>query len=86
MNGEVEFKEGEFKGYQSQVPKPGFGSQLMMRLSGGLIKNEKQANSALLGLVAVAIIISLFLICGGRPSSPPPPDQLIKIAGPEGER
>ena len=32
-----------------------------MKLSGGLIKNEKQASYVLLGFVVVAIIISLFL-------------------------
>ncbi|MFH0803895.1 MAG: hypothetical protein V1877_02145, partial [Candidatus Tagabacteria bacterium] len=35
--------------------------QWTMKCSGGLIKNEKQAQYALLGFVVVAIIISLFL-------------------------
>ncbi len=34
----------------------------VMKISGGLIKDQKQANYFLLGFVALAIIISLFLI------------------------
>ena len=39
--------------------------QLVMKYSGGYIKDEKQASYFLIGFVAVAIIISLFLIFGG---------------------
>ncbi len=39
--------------------------QWTMKCSGGLIKNEKQANYALLGFVILAIIVSLFLIFSG---------------------
>ena len=35
--------------------------QWVIKYSGGLIKNEKQAQYVLIGFVAVAIIISLFL-------------------------
>lgn len=38
--------------------------QWTMKCSGGLIKNEKQAQYAILGFVALAIIISLFLFFG----------------------
>lgn len=37
----------------------------MIKYSGGLVKDEKQANYVLLGFVALAIIISLFLFFGG---------------------
>ncbi len=37
-----------------------------MKISHGLIKNEKQAQYALLGFVLLAIIISLFLIFSGE--------------------
>jgi len=39
--------------------------QWVIRYSGGLVKDEKQANYVLIGLVALAIIISLFLFFGG---------------------
>ena len=42
----------------------------LMKLSGGLIKNEKQAQYALLGLVILAIIVSLILFFGGGPQKP----------------
>jgi hypothetical protein len=35
------------------------------KLSGGLIKDENQASYVLIGLVVVAIIVSLFLFFGG---------------------
>jgi hypothetical protein len=39
--------------------------QWVIKYSGGYIKNEKQASYAILGFVALAIIISLFLVFGG---------------------
>lgn len=39
--------------------------QWTMKYSGGLIKNEKQAQYAILGFVVAAIIISLFLFFSG---------------------
>ena len=45
--------------------------------SGGLIRNEKQANYVLLGFVALAFIISLFLNFGGGQELPP--DKLMKL-------
>ena len=40
--------------------------QWVIKYSGGLVKDEKQANYVMIGFVAVAIIIALFLIFGGR--------------------
>ena len=39
--------------------------QWIIKYSGGLIKNPKQANYVLLGLIVLIVIISLFLIFGG---------------------
>jgi len=39
--------------------------QWVIRYSGGLVKDEKQASYVLIGFVAVAIIVSLFLFFGG---------------------
>lgn len=50
--------------------------KLVMKLSCGAIKSERQAGYVLLGFVVLAIIISLFLIFGGGKSkiSSPKPD------------
>jgi len=48
--------------YYSGTPKI---VQLVMKYSGGYIKDEKQASYVLIGFVMMAIIISLFLIFGG---------------------
>ena len=39
--------------------------QWTIKYSGGLVKDEKQASYVLVGLVALMIIISLFLVFGG---------------------
>ncbi len=58
-----------------------------MKISHGLIKNEKQAQYTLLGFALITIIVSLFLFFGAIYSpSPPPADQIINVAGPEGKR
>ncbi|MDO8436377.1 MAG: hypothetical protein Q7S82_03285 [bacterium] len=38
--------------------------QWVIRYSGGLVKNERQASYVLFGIAALAIIISIFLIFG----------------------
>lgn len=45
--------------------------QWTIKYSGGLIKNEKQANYVLLVFVALALIISFFLVSGGDQELPP---------------
>jgi len=70
MNGDVQFKE-EWRPQQF-VPKKGWGEKLaglIVKYSGGLIKNETQASYVIIGLVAVAIIISLYLFSSGGSSS-----------------
>ena len=50
--------------------------QLVMKYSGGYIKDEKQASYVLLGVVAVAIVIAIiFLFSGGgrKDKNPTPP-------------
>ena len=70
MNGEVQFKEQWQP--QQRIPKKGWGEKLadfLVKYSGGLIKDETQASYVIIGFVAVAIIISLFLFFGGGSSS-----------------
>ena len=70
MNGEVQFQE-QWRP-QQRVPKKGWGEKLagfIVKYSGGLIKDENQAQYVILGFVAAAIIVSLFLIFGGRGTS-----------------
>jgi len=77
MNGEVQFKE-EWRP-QRFVPKKGWGEKLadfIVKYSGGLIKDENQASYVILGLVAVAIIISLFLFFGGGFQKPIPQESV----------
>jgi len=65
MNGDVQFKE-EWRP-QKFVPRKSWGEKLaeaLVKYSGGLIKDESQADYVILGFVVVAIIISLFLFFG----------------------
>src|SRR3989344_4958843 len=43
--------------------------KLVMKYSGGAVKDERQAEYVLLGFVVVAIIVSLFLFFGNSTSS-----------------
>ncbi|MEK7104950.1 MAG: hypothetical protein AAB868_02835 [Patescibacteria group bacterium] len=51
--------------------------QWVMKISGGAIKEQKQAEYMLFGFVVVAIIVSLFLFFGGGGTAGNPKD--IKI-------
>lgn len=61
----------KFEGQEFQHPTQSFRShtpkivQWIMRYSGGLIKDEKQASYILLAFVVLVIVISLLLIFGG---------------------
>jgi len=63
----VVFEGAEFQrpiqSFQKPTPKI---IQLVIKCSGGYIKNEKQASNVLILLVVVAIIISLFLVFSGN--------------------
>ncbi|MFH1454738.1 MAG: hypothetical protein ABIF22_00195 [bacterium] len=70
--------------FQTSTPKI---VQWVIKYSGGLVKDEKQASYVLIGFVTLAIVVSLFLFFGVvRSPSPPPADQIINVAGPEGKR
>ncbi|MEX0931065.1 MAG: hypothetical protein WDZ68_02095, partial [Candidatus Paceibacterota bacterium] len=62
----VKFEGEEFQrpaqAFQSQTPKV---VRWVITYSAGYIKDEKQASYAILGFVALAIIVSLFLFFGG---------------------
>ncbi|MFY9461906.1 MAG: hypothetical protein WAP51_01755 [Candidatus Sungiibacteriota bacterium] len=52
--------------------------QWVVKYSGGLIKDEKQAAYVLFGIITLAIIVSLFLFFGGgREQNTPPVEQYI---------
>ena len=58
--------------------------QWVIKYSGGLIKDENQANYFLIGFVVVAVIISLFFIFGsGSSKSEKPGIETFKNAPPE---
>lgn len=61
---------GEEQQYNPETPKI---IRYVMRYSGGYIENEKQASYAILGFVALAIIVSLFLLFGGSNKNNLPP-------------
>jgi len=62
-----------------QTPTPNI-LQWVIKYSGGVVKDEKQASYVLIGFVVVAIVVSLFLFFGGRESKAKfeaPPGQKI---------
>ncbi len=84
MTDEVQFFEGQpkFRREEFYEEKPGFGAKLaklVMRLSGGLIKTENQANWILAGLALIAIIVSLFLFFGGKEEQSGYPEDIKTI-------
>ena len=64
----VKFEGGQryTRSYYPETPKI---IQWVIKYSGGHIKDGKQASYVLLGFVAVAIVISLFLFFGGGSSA-----------------
>lgn len=68
----VVFEDQEFQySVQSfQIPTPKI-IEWVIKYSGGLVKDEKQASYILIGFVAVAIILSVFLIFGKGTSDSP---------------
>lgn len=67
------YQRGEYR----FIPQPSKPVQWVIKYSGGLIENEKQASYLILGFVTAAIIVSLFLILSGgakEENFPPAPD------------
>ncbi|MSU45517.1 MAG: hypothetical protein EXS47_02740 [Candidatus Zambryskibacteria bacterium] len=57
----IKFEGEEFQRPRSfQTPTPKI-VQLVIKYSGGYVKDEKQASYVLIGFVAVAIVVSIFL-------------------------
>jgi len=67
----------EYRAPRSYYPGTPKIIQWVIKYSGGLVKDEKQAIYVLIGFVVVVIIISLFLFFGGGGSAGNPKD--IKI-------
>ncbi len=62
----------EYRAPRSYYPGTPKIIQWVMKYSGGLVKDKKQAAYVLLGFVAVVIIISLFMLFSGGSNSKPP--------------
>ena len=56
--------------------------QWTMWYSGGLVKDERQAQYVLLGFVVAAIIVSLFLTFGGRGPELPSKEEIFRTTPP----
>jgi hypothetical protein len=68
----IVFEGEQFQRPQSfQTPTPKI-VQLVIKYSGGAIKDEQQASYVLIGFVVLAIIVSLFLFFGGSGQELPP--------------
>lgn len=81
----MKFKE--YRAPRSYYPETPKIIQWVIKYSGGLIKDEKQASYVLIGFVAVVIIIVLFLIFGGgnkqkvfTPGAEAPAEQVVPPA------
>jgi len=61
----VKLQNGERQPTQTFFPGTPKIIRWVIKYSGGLVKDEKQASYVLIGLAVVAIIVSLFLIFGG---------------------
>ena len=89
LSGSSNDSDIKFNEQQPQPPSyfPGTPKiiQWLIRYSGGLIKNEKQAGYVIFGFVVLAIIISLFLFFGngGGSKSENPGIETFKDAPPE---
>lgn len=73
----IVFEGEEFqqsRSFQRSTPKI---VQWVIKYSGGLVKDEKQANYVLLGFVVVAVVISLFLFFSDGEKNTLPPKNII---------
>ncbi len=71
--------EDELQRPQTFYPRTPKGVQWVMKYSGGLIKDERQAEYAILGFVALAIIVSLFLVFSGGNTQQKPPAAVLEM-------
>lgn len=64
-NNEVKFDEWKpAREWANRKGKPGFGEKLaslIIKISGGLIKDERQANYIIVTLILLMIIVSIFI-------------------------
>ncbi len=86
----VEFEEFRQPSQSFQTPTPKI-TEWVMKHSGGMIKDEKQANYVLIGFVVVAIVLTFILLSNSSTSSRSqkltPEEQsemLLKIMPPDG--
>ncbi len=80
MNIDVQFNEEQKP--QIFITKKNWGEKLasgLVKYSGGLIKDEQQANYVIIGLVVVMIIISLFLFFGGGGKKSLPKEEIFRV-------
>lgn len=69
MSGEIKFEETGSKIDMEKIygQRPGFGGKLagfLIKVSGGIIKTEKQANYIILAIAVIIFIISIFIFVG----------------------
>ncbi len=85
---EQALKQFEQENVQTQPPKKSIGqnsempkmARMVIRLSGGAIKEQKQAEYVLLGLALIFILISTFLFfSGGENNSAPSQEVMNKV-------
>ena len=78
--GEIKFEADSWKksypSFQEDIPKM---VQLLMKWSGGAIKEQKQAEYLLLGFVIVAMAISFYLFFGKQLITPKPTAESLNL-------
>jgi hypothetical protein len=84
---EVRFEEYQTpRAFYPAAVKRSKMTQWVIKYSGGLVKDENQANYILIGFIVLIISVSLFLLVRVfRSPTPPPADRIIEVAGPQGE-
>lgn len=60
--------------------------RLLIRYSGGLIRNTNQVSYIVIGFCIVLLAASIFFLFGVFSSPTPPSDKIFNVAGPEGEK
>jgi len=73
----VKFQNDKQRPTQTFFPGAPKIIQWVIKYSGGLVKNEKQASYVIFGFVALAIIVSLFLVFRGGEEKLTPEEKLF---------